>query len=494
MSPTLSALKVTPSLISRLAGYAKWLNLLYAGNPEWSSQDLQLTPQSQLLQFFNDQTSAEIMLFQVRQTGVDWEGNYDRDNNLCLFEGEARMIVDRLRGPRPKASRLYLEDYQTASYRPVTLAEVLASAEQSQRLANRLRDLTDYPAEVYERADAAVFWLERSTSFNLLFCDDQLIPLTEANSKPQSRLSWGNPFCVWNSDGLGGVMAVDGHFLIPCRFSYLEKNIAGGCVEASTQPLADVRPPLGHWDFLNFRCNIFDINSGRQVNPAATPALVNSLSIEGVFVALSDQHTATGRPLLGFMDTKGHWLGAPCWADVLLFNDGLAAVQCPDTGLWGFINLQGETVIAPQFIDGNFFNQGLNFVQKPSSPNDWYAINKQGAIVTGPWQAIDHRRNMLVVQDEQNRWALVDATGQIVLNPQTLPDGLEGDEHLMCLDEAYRTQRQALAHSLLDGVPLFLVRFRTFQKPLSMRVSRAWHLATRMDAGFSDPLQFLFSS
>lgn len=44
------------------------------------------------------------------------------------------------------------------------------------------------------------------------------------------------------------------------------------------------------------------------------------------------------------------------------------------------------------------------------------------------------------------------------------------------------------------GVPLFLVRFRTFQKPLSMRVSRAWHLATRMDAGFSDPLQFLFSS
>ena len=54
---------------------------------------------------------------------------------------------------------------------------------------------------------------------------------------------------------------------------------------------------------------------------------------------------------------------------------------------------------------------------------------------------------------------------------------------------------QALVRKAVElGVPLFLVRFRTFQKPLSMRVSRAWHLATRMDAGFSDPLQFLFSS
>ena len=34
----------------------------------------------------------------------------------------------------------------------------------------------------------------------------------------------------------------------------------------------------------------------------------------------------------------------------------------------------------------------------------------------------------------------------------------------------------------LVGVPLFLVRFRTFQKPLFMRVPRARPLATRMVA------------
>ncbi len=33
-----------------------------------------------------------------------------------------------------------------------------------------------------------------------------------------------------------------------------------------------------------------------------------------------------------------------------------------------------------------------------------------------------------------------------------------------------------------EGVPLFLMRFRTFRKPLSMRVSRGRSLATRMDA------------
>lgn len=130
----------------------------------------------------------------------------------------------------------------------------------------------------------------------------------------------------------------------------------------------------------------------------------------------------------------------------------MAAVQCPDTGLWGFINHLGETAIAPQFLESNFFNHGLTFVQKPSSPNDWHAINKQGEFVTGPWRSIDHgRRGMLIVQDAQQHWALLDMAGQIKLAPQSLPDGLDEDGRLQQLNDAYRTQRRALLESLKDA-------------------------------------------
>lgn len=449
MTPTLP---ITPHLIARLAGYAQWLNHLSTNNQEQHSQNLQSTPQAQLLQFFNGQTPAEIKLFQVRQSGEDWHGEFDRDSYLCLSEGEARMVVDQLRGPSPKVSRLYFKHYLHASHRLITLAEVLASGEHSQRLQRRLRELTHYPAAAYERANTAVFWLDGGTTRNLLFRDDQLIPPAETNRELLRELDWGKPICVWNSEGLGGVMATDGRFLLPCRYAYLDWNVVGEWVEASVDPLPDAGSQPGHWDFLNFRCDVVDIRDGRQVNPSGTPALVNSLAWEYIFVALADRCTAEGRPLLGFMDTDGHWLGAPCWADVLLFNDGMAAVQCPDTGLWGYINRQGETLIPPRFLNSNFFNHGLAFVQKPSSPNDWYAINKQGEIVTGPWRTIDHgRRNMIVVQDEHNRWALLDTAGQVKLDPQTLPDGLDEDERLQQLDDAYRTQRQALIESLMDA-------------------------------------------
>jgi EAL domain-containing protein (putative c-di-GMP-specific phosphodiesterase class I) len=45
-------------------------------------------------------------------------------------------------------------------------------------------------------------------------------------------------------------------------------------------------------------------------------------------------------------------------------------------------------------------------------------------------------------------------------------------------DAAWR----AITNSAEVGVHLFLVRFRTFRKPLSMRVSRGWSLETRMNA------------
>lgn len=446
------ALPVVPDLVNRLSSYAKWLDFLRANNEGWTVQDLQGTAHDRLLAFFNSQPPEAITLFQVRQKGENWNGLFEHDSYLCLCEGEARMVVDQLRRPSPKVRRLYLEHYLHASYRPVTLAEVLASAEHSQRLARRLRELTDYTADAYDRANAAVFWLDGGTSMNLLFCDEQLILPTEANLDLRNTLSWGRHICVWNSDGLGGVMATDGRFLLPCRFAYLNWHIVYNCAEASTESLPDVALPLGHWDFLNYRCDIFDIRSGRQVNPSSAPVLVNSLAFERVFVALSDQYTPDGRPLLGFMDTEGHWVGTPCWADVLLFNDGLAAVQCAETGLWGFINRQGGTVISPQFIDSNFFNDGLAFMQNPTSPHDWYAINKQGEIVTGPWRSIDHGlRNLIVAQDAQDRWALLDMTGQVTLPPQTLPGGLDQDERLKHLADAYRAHRSALVQSLMDA-------------------------------------------
>ena len=449
MTPTLP---ITPQLITRLAGYAQWLEHLAANNQSWDAQDLQSTTLALLLRFFNGQAPANIALFQVHQRGEDWQGPFDRDSYLCLNEGEARMVVDQLRVPSPKASRLYFEHAQHASYRPITLAEVLASSELAQRLKRRLGALTHYPAPAYEQANAVVFWLDGGTTRNLLFSNDQLIPPSEVNRELLRELTWGKPICVWNSEGLGGVMAADGHFLLPCRYAYLDWRVVGNWVEASVDPLPEASSQPDHWDFLNFRCDVLDIRDGHQVTPERTPVLVNSLAWEYVFVALADQCKAEGRPLLGFMDADGNWLGAPYWADVLLYNDDMAAVQCPDTGLWGYINQHGETAIPPQFLDSNFFNHGLTFVQKPASPADWYAINKQGEFVTGPWRSIDHgRRGMLVVQDAQHRWALLDMAGQIKLAPQTLPDDLDEDGRLEQLNEAYRTQRQALAERLKDA-------------------------------------------
>jgi len=444
-------LPITQQLITRLAGYAAWLDQLITKNPAWDTQDLQSTPLAQLLQCFNGLPPSEIALFQVHQRGENWQGPVDRDSYLCFCEGEARMVVDQLRGPRPKASRLYFEDYLLASYRQVTLAEVLVSDDAAGRLAKRLRQLTYYPASAYEQANAVVFWLDGTTR-NLLFSNDQMIRPAESNRELLSELAWGTPRCVWNSEGLGGVMAKNGEFLLPCRYGYLDWRIVGHYVEASIDPLPDVTLPLSHWSFLDFRCDILDIRDGRQINPHGTPALVNSLDWEYVFVAQADRRTTDGRPLMGFMDTDGHWLGDPCWADVLLFNNDMAAVQCPDTGLWGYINRQGETTIPPQFLDSNFFNHDLAFVQKPDNPDDWYAINRQGKIINGPWRRIDHSlSNLIAVQDAEHRWALLDMAGQIKLPPHVLPDVLGEDEHLPLLAKAYRAHRQRLLESLSDA-------------------------------------------
>jgi hypothetical protein len=48
--------------------------------------------------------------------------------------------------------------------------------------------------------------------------------------------------------------------------------------------------------------------------------------------------------------------------------------------------------------------------------------------------------------------------------------------------EAVATDEPVNDKGVDAGVPLFLLRFRTFQKPLFMRVSRGQPLATRMNA------------
>lgn len=449
----MAALRITPHLITRLAGYARWLDHLVANNQEWHSQDLRSTPLAQLLQCFNGQTPSEIELFQVRFCGKDWQGEFDRESHLCLSEGEASMVVREVHGPKPKASRLHFNTWLNASFRPVSLAEVLDSSVFCQRLAGRLNDLIGYRASDYQVADAACFWMDGRRIGHLLFRQGALLQPEQPQQHLPFELRCDFPFKVWSSDGLAGIMNGPGIFLLPCRYTYL----SGPCddlLEVSTDPVPAICGRSDYWDFLNYHCTILNTKTGKPVNPPQYPALRGSLGFGPNFCALGDQRSPQGRPLIGFMDGHGQWLGRPAWSDILLFNEGRAAVQDPVSKLWGFIDAQGTEIIPPAYLDSNFFNCGLAIVEPASNPGKRIVINAEGKALTAPWKSIEHGHNeTFQIKDDTGYWGLLNKEGQLVVEPQPIDPHLDEDERRTCLYRQLQAHRAAQA-KLLDTLPL----------------------------------------
>ena len=307
----------------------------------------------------------------VHFSGRDWEGPFDRAAYLCLTLAEAQMVVGEVAGPRPKVSRLGFEAYINARIEAVPLAQVLQDEALKSLLHRRLKRLAAYPPEAYEATDQHFLCLHEGGVAVLLLAGGQLVQPGHPRDDWPKELRWGEPLVVWNDEGKAGVMAPDGQLWVPCHFAALRSGLSGKRLVALREPVAPIQEPISPHAYLQFRCDVIDSNTGQRVNPTGTSALLGSLGHQGEFVAVMDgEVNAQGTPSMGFMDCDGQWLGGCQWAGVLLFHEGMAAVQDRQTLLWGYLNLQGQVAIAPQYAWPGFFNRKRAIVQTALTPGN----------------------------------------------------------------------------------------------------------------------------
>lgn len=406
----------------------------------------------------------------VHFSGRDWEGTFDRAAYLCLTLAEAQMVVGEVAGPRPKVSRLGFEAYINARIEAVPLAQVLQDEALTPLLHRRLKRLAAHPPEAYEATDQHFLCLHEGGVAVLLLAGGQLVQPGHPRDDWPKELRWGEPLVVWNDEGKAGVMGPDGQLWVPCHFAALRSGLSGKRLLALREPVANIQEPISPHAYLQFRCDVIDSHTGQRVNPIGTSALLGSLGHHGEFVAVMDgEANAQGSRSMGFMDCDGQWLGGCQWAGVLLFHEGMAAVQDQQTLLWGYLNSQGQVVIAPQYAWPGFFNRKRAIVQAPppgaAQAAAWYVIDPSGKTITGPWACIDYARNdHFVVQAPENlgadRWSLLDENGTPLLLHEPVPQEDPAHHHeLDATDKAaqhlnrlWQQRRRSLALSL-RGLP-----------------------------------------
>lgn len=458
MSETLRAdLKSTANadLIRLMAGYSHWIEALAETDPSWQAEALSLENLAAISPDFGVTSMDRLVLYQLHATGLDWEGAVDADTRLCLSEAEALMLAREIQGPSRKVSRLYFNWYHNIDYRAVSLPEVLATEAGRTRLHDRLNLYPRYAGTDYAQAKAVYLTLVAGKVCHLLFGKAGWLMPDDPKRFVPTGFRWDKPEIVWNEQGLAGVAEASGNFLLPCRYAYLS-SLKSGLVEARIDPLPPVKPPIEHWDFHAFTCDILDYQTGNRVNPPGTTALQGSLDFDGVFVARrEDLPTHDGKPPMGFMNPEGQWLGEPKWRDLLMFNEGFAAVQCPDTQRWGFLDASGGLAIPPAYAEGSFFNGGKAIVRLPEAETPgqagWVLIDPTGRPLTPPYPRIEHGRNRTYLfQDADHRWGLLDRQGQVLVEPQAMAPGIAEDERSDYLLQLNQERRQSIAAKLVN--------------------------------------------
>ena len=450
-----------PSLIRLLAGYAQWVAHLAGVNPDWQADDLNLDSLRQSHVGFGETGLDALQVYQSHFSGTDWNGPFDRPAYLCLCEAEAKMVAGEVQHPSRKVSRLHFTDYLHVRHETIPLTTLLASPDGRKHLHDRLRSLTPYTPADYAQADSLCWSLEGGQIRHFLYLDSSLLPPQNPDRDLLREMCFGNLLQVWSAEGLGGLINGDGHIILPCRYGYLSSP-HDGLIEARTAPLPPVNPLVGYWDFLDYTCDILDYKTGRRVNPPGVVALQASLFADEPFIARKvDMDPA--KPSMGFMNREGSregaWLGRSDWADVLLFNERRAAVQCPDTGLWGFIDDEGHVAVPPRYARGSFFNGGVAIVALPDEQAvngaSWILIDTKGQPLSEPWHDIDpDRGRTYLVQDGVGRWGLINRRGQILVAPMVMADGIAEEERTALIRECHNAQRQGIAANRLASLPL----------------------------------------
>lgn len=81
----------------------------------------------------------------------------------------------------------------------------------------------------------------------------------------------------------------------------------------------------------------------------------------------------------GFINSKGQIKIDPIYNKAYPFKDGLAGVLVDEK--WGFIDSSGRMVIEPEFINIKFFSEGLAAIKVKNYTDPWGYIDKRGKIV-----------------------------------------------------------------------------------------------------------------
>lgn len=418
-------------------------------------------------------TGAQVWV--VHFSGQDWEGPFDRAAYLCLTLAEAQMVVGGVAGPMPKVSRLGFDAYINARIEAVALAQVLQEEALKPLLQRRLKRLAAHPPEAYEAADQRFLCLHEGGVAVLLLAGGQLVPPGHPGDDWPKELRWGEPLVVWNDEGKAGVMGPEGQLWVPCQFAALRSGLSGKRLLALREPVAHIQEPITPRAYLQFRCDVIDNHTGQCVNPIGTSALLGSLGHQGEFVAVMEgEANAQGTPSMGFMDCDGQWLGGCRWAGVLLFHEGMAAVQDRQTLQWGYLNMQGQVAIATQYAWPGFFNRKRAIVQTalPTGTQpvgdeaaQWLLIDPTGTTISGPWAHIDHAASdHFVVQALPDAgstvWSLIDERGAKLVERESVPPCKELHESALDTSEQaakhlsalWQTRRRSLAQQL-RGLP-----------------------------------------
>ncbi|MEM6632833.1 MAG: WG repeat-containing protein [Bacteroidota bacterium] len=123
---------------------------------------------------------------------------------------------------------------------------------------------------------------------------------------------------------------------------------------------------------------------GRYGN-GLVPALVGSKPKELVEYPRQVTLTETRGGKWGFVDTTGHFVINPKYAEARGFSEGLAAVKLTKGSDWGFINTRGAWVVEPGFRRVGFFEEGLCRVTLGLGYNQYFDktayINNRGRVV-----------------------------------------------------------------------------------------------------------------
>jgi hypothetical protein len=453
MSAAPDRLPTAPELVRLLAGYAQWAEALNAGQPDWQADALTEASLYQVQPDFGGVDIADLHVYQTHFSGQDWKGEFDRPVYLCLCVSEARMVTHEVQHPSREVSRLYFSSGINVRIQPEPLLSILASHEGRKRLRVRLLTLLRYALADYRQADTLCFWMRDGSVGHWLYRGDHFMPPQYPDKNLPIEMHWGKPTPVWSLEGLGGLIDFEGDSMLPCQYAYLSRP-HDRLIEVRTTPLPPVTPPVSHYDFLRYTCDILDYLSGRQVNPPGISALQDSLSEMGDWFVACREDMDIAQPRMGFMNANSEWLGRSDWADVLLFNEYFASVQCPDTGLWGFIDRNGDVAVPPRYADGGFFNDGVAIVPLPKQEAvdgaRWVLIDTQGKRLSGPWHDIEHcQGSTYLVSDGANRWGLIHQRGTVLVNPIAFAQDASEDERRATLQVHYREQRlQGLAERL----------------------------------------------